>query len=164
MKIIFLFVLQDYKSRDGSGGNRIYVCPFDNRCGCRVRFRVVKLNNEIRLQSDGKHDAESHSVDNSRQGLDLEQRASLERIARANPTTSATMVRRNLAVQEKAVHVSPSKQRQVQRLVKRVRESVFENFTGEVRVENAVGLLIRLSTNIFLSRHRSKNTIGEASI
>ena len=128
----FLFDLQDYKSRDGSGGNRIYVCPFDNRCGCPVRFRVVKLNNEIRLQSYGKHDAESHSVDSSRQGLDLQQRASIERIARANPTSSATQVRRNLATQEKAVYVSPSKHRQVQRVVKRVREIVFEKFTPTI--------------------------------
>ena len=52
----------------------------------------MKLNNEIRLQSYGKHDAESHSVDISRQGLDLEQRATVERIARANPTSSATQV------------------------------------------------------------------------
>ena len=130
--IKFLFDLQDYKSRNGSGGNRIYVC-FNNRCGCRVRFRGLNLDNEIRLQSDGKHDAESHSVDNSRQGLDLEQRATVERIARANPTSSATQVRRNIAVQEKAVYVSPSKHRQVQRVVKRVRETVFEKFTsGEI--------------------------------
>ena len=101
MEIIFLFVLQDYKSRDGLGGNRIYVCPFKNRCGCRVWFRGLKLDNGIRLQSDGKQDAESHSVDNSRQGLDLQQRATVERIARANPTSSATQVLRNIAVQDK---------------------------------------------------------------
>ena len=146
MVINFFFDLQDYKSRDGLGGNRIYVCPFENRCGCRVRFRVVKLCNEIRLQSVGKHDAESHSVDNSRQGLDLEQRATVERIARANPTSSATQVRRNLATQEKAVYVSPSKHRQVQRVVKRVRETVFEKFTSGERVENSEGSPTRLST------------------
>ena len=110
----------------------------------------MKLCNEMRLQSAGKHDSESHSVDNSRQGLDLQQRATVERIARANPTSSATQVRRNIATQEKAVYVSPSKHRQVQRVVKRVRETVFEKFTSGERVDNSEGSLTRLSTKIFL--------------
>ncbi len=104
--------------RDGSGGNRIYVCPFANRCGCRVRYRLLKSDSVMRLQCDGKHDSESHSVDNTRQGLRLEQRASVERVARAHPTSSATQVRRNLSIQELPVYVSPSKHRHVQRVVK----------------------------------------------
>ena len=67
----------------------------------------MKVDNEIRLQSDGKHDAESHSVETSRQGLGLEQRATVERISRANPTSSSMQVRRNIAVQEKAVYANP---------------------------------------------------------
>ena len=135
--------------RDGSGGNRIYVCPFANRCGCRVRYRLLKSDSVMRLQCDGKHDSESHSVDNTRQGLRLEQRASVERVARAHPTSSATQVRRNLSIQELPVYVSPSKHRHVQRVVKQVRDTVFEKFTMGERVENSEGSLTRLSTNIF---------------
>ena len=120
----------------------------------------MKLDNEIRLQSDGKHDAKRHAVDNSRQGLDLEQRASVERIARANPTSSATQVRQNISVQEKAIYVSPSKHRQVQRVVKRVRETVFEKFTSGERVQNAEGSLILLSTNIFLKTFVEEHNRG----
>ncbi len=83
--------------RDGSGGDRICVCPFSNCCGCRVRYRVWKSNSMIRWQCNGKHDSESHSVDNTRQGLRLEQRASVERVARAHPTSSTSQVRHKIS-------------------------------------------------------------------
>jgi hypothetical protein len=135
--------------RDGSGGNRIYVCPFANRCGCRVQYRLLNLKSDsvIRLQCICKHDSESHSVDNTLHGLRLEQRASLERVAQ--PTSSATQVQRNLSIQELPVYVSPSKHCHVQRVVKQVRDTVFEKFTMAERVENSEGSLTCLSTNIF---------------
>ena len=152
--------LQDYKTRDGSGGNRIYVCPFANLCNCGVRFRVVKQDSVWRLQIDGKHDADSHAVDNSR-GMRLEQRAAVQSVARAHPTSSATQVRRNLGIQEKSVYVSPSKHRQVHRMVKHVRETVFNNFTGGESIENAEGSLTRMSTAMFFSTLVQQHNSGE---
>ena len=152
--------LQDYKTRDGSGGNGIYVCPFANLCNCGVRFRVVKQDSVWRLQIDGKHDADSHAVDNSR-GMRLEQRAAVQSVARAHPTSSATQVRRNLGIQEKSVYVSPSKHRQVHRMVKHVRETVFNNFTGGERIENAEGSLTRMSSAIFFSTLVQQHNSGE---
>jgi hypothetical protein len=102
----------------GSGGNRIYVCIFSNGCGCRALYRVWTSDSMIRLQCNGKHDSESHSVDYTRQGLRLEQRASVERVARAHPTSSATQVQRNLSIQDLPVYVSLSKHRHMQRVVK----------------------------------------------
>ena len=116
---------QDYRSRDGTRGNRIYGCPFAGRFGCPVKFRIEKLDGAIRLQSSGKHDANSHAVEHVQRGLHHDQRAAIENIVRANPTSSATQVRRNLDLQEKPVYVSPSKHRAVLRITKQVLESVF---------------------------------------
>ena len=66
---------QDYRSRDGTRGNRIYGCPFAGRFGCPVKFRIEKLDGAIRLQSSGKHDANSHAVEHVQRGLHHDQRA-----------------------------------------------------------------------------------------
>lgn len=124
------------------------MCPFSNLCNCPVRFRIVNHGCVTRLQIDGKHDANSHAADHSR-GLNLKQRAAVQSVARAHPSSSATQIRRNLGIQEKVVHVSPSKHRQVLRVVKQVRETVFSNFTGGQRVDNSEGSLTRLSASIF---------------
>ncbi len=139
---------QDYKSRDGNGEHRIYVCPFSNLCNCPVLFCIVKHGCITRLQIDGNRDANSHDADHSR-WLNLQQRAAVQSVARARPTSSATQVRRNLGIQEQVVHVSPSKHCQVLRVVKQVRETVFSNFTSCQRIDNSEGLLTRLSTSIF---------------
>ncbi len=90
------------------------------------------------------------TLDNSRE-LSLQQRAAVQGVARSHPTSSATQVLRNLGIQETVVHVSPSKHCQVQvhRVVMQVRESVFNRFTSEQRVENSEGLLTRRSASIF---------------
>jgi hypothetical protein len=75
--LISMLPCQDYKSRDGTGGHRIYVCPFSNLCNCPVRFRIVNHGCVTRLQIDGKHDANSHAADHSR-GLNLKQRAAVQ--------------------------------------------------------------------------------------
>ena len=108
---------QDYRSRDGTRGNRIYGCPFAGRFGCPVKFRIEKLDGAISLQSSGKHDANSHAVEHVQRGLHHDQRAAIENIVRANPTSSATQVRRNLGLQEKPLYVSPSKHRSVMRII-----------------------------------------------
>ena len=153
---------QDYKSRDGTGWHRIYVCPFSNLCSCPVRFRIVNHGCVTRLQIDGKHDANSHDADHSR-GLNLKQRAAVQSVARAHPTSSATQIRCNLGIQEKVVHVSPSKHRQVLRVVKQVRETVFSNFTSGQRVDNSKGSLTRLAPPLS-SRHWWRITIVAVNI
>jgi hypothetical protein len=116
-------------------------------CNCPVLFRIVKHGCVTRLQIDGKH-SNSHDVDHSR-GLNLQQRAAVQSVALAHPTSSARQVRCNLGIQEKVVNVSPSKHSQVLRVVKQVRETVFNNFTSGQRVDNSKGSLTRLSTSIF---------------
>ncbi len=125
------------------------MCPFSNLCDCPGLFRIVKHGCFTRLQIDGKHDANSHDADQSR-GLNLQQRAAVQSVARAHPTSSATQVRRNLSIQEKVVHVSPSKHRQVLRVVKQVRETVFGNFTSGQHVDNSEGSLTRLGIMIII--------------
>jgi hypothetical protein len=140
---------RDYKSRDGTHGNKIYVCPFARRFGCNVRFRVENLDGEIRLLSSGKHDANSHAVEHVQRGLSHDQRAAIESVARAHPTASSTQVRRNLALQEKSVYVSPSKHRSVARIAKQVRESVFAIASADP-IDETAGALTRLSGTMFL--------------
>ncbi len=130
------------------GGHRIYVCSFSNLCNCPVLFCIVKHGCVTRLQIEGKHDANSHDVDQSSR-LNLQQRAAVQSVARAHSTSSATQVRCNLGLQEKVVYVSPSKHLQVLRVVKQVRETVFDNFTSGQHVDNPEGSLTLLSTSIF---------------
>ena len=80
---VFLNEWQDYRSRDGTGGNRIYARLFAHRFRCPVKFRVVKQESAIRLQSSGKHDAKCHVVEHVRRGLRHDQRAAVEGVVSA---------------------------------------------------------------------------------
>ena len=115
---------------------------------CPVKFE--KLDGAIRLQSSGKHDANSHAVKHVQRRLHHDQRAAIENIVRTNPTSSATQARRNLDLQETPVYVSPSKHRAVLRITNQVRESVFAKTTPGVRLDETAGKMTRLRASLFL--------------
>ncbi len=90
----------------------------------------------------------------------MQQHAAVQSVARAHPTSSATQVQRNFGIQEKVVHVSPYKHRQVLRVVKQVHETVFSNFTSGQRVNNLGGSLTRLSNSIFFKTLVAEHNSG----
>ncbi len=126
-----LFLSQDYRSRDGKGGTTLYHCPFNARCECAVKFRVVWQGEDWTLQCQGKHTPESHEKDNVSRGFTLQERAAIQQVVRANSLASSTEVRCNLDLQEKAVYVSPTKSRAVARLTTQARaEEQQQRFRG----------------------------------
>ena len=93
---------------------------------------------------------ESHAKDIFSRGFTLQQRAAIQQVVRANPLASSTEVRRNLALQEKAVYVSPTKSRAVARLTSQARADVMERYTGGRQVEDTQGALTRMCKAIYL--------------
>ena len=106
----------------------MYVCPFVNRCGCPVKFRVVTTDREVFLYTNEKHTPDSHSMEHTVRGFILPQKQALQSAVRMHPMASATDVRRSLHLVEKKrrekVYISPSKQRFVRREVYKVRGEV----------------------------------------
>ncbi len=93
----------------------LYACPFANRCGCPVKFRVVTTERDVILYTFDKHTPESHAADHSARGLKMPQQAAVEAAVRMHPMASSTDVRRNLNLADKKrrdeVYISPSKKR-----------------------------------------------------
>jgi hypothetical protein len=57
------FVLQNYLSRRKTSTRNTFICPFKERCWCKVRFRVSATADVIQLEAQGEHTAESHVQD-----------------------------------------------------------------------------------------------------
>ena len=144
-----LFLSQDYRSRDGKGGTTLYHCPFNARCECAVKFRVVWQGEDWTLQCQGKHTPESNANENVSRGFTLQERA-IQQVVRANPLASSTELLRNLDLQEKAVYVSPTKSRAVARLTTQARAEVMERYTGGKEVKDTQGALTRTCKDIYL--------------
>jgi hypothetical protein len=79
----------------------MYVCPYANRCGFPVSFRVVTTEREVFLYTDYKHTPDSHSAEQSIPGLTLPQKEAVQSAVRMHPMAGATDVRRNLHLVEK---------------------------------------------------------------
>ena len=47
-------------SRSAESTSNTFVCPFADRCGCPVKFRIFATAFSIKLEAQGKHSAESH--------------------------------------------------------------------------------------------------------
>jgi hypothetical protein len=144
------FLSQDYRSRDGQGGTTLYPCPFNARCECAVKFRVVWQEEDWTLQCQGKHTPESHAKDNVSRGFALQERAAIQQVVRANPLASSTEVRRNLDLQEKAVYISQAKSSAVARLTTQKRAEVMERYTGGKEVNDTLGVLTCVCKDIYL--------------
>jgi hypothetical protein len=134
----------------------MYACPFANRCGCPVKFRVVSNEKEVSLYTFDKHTPESHSADYSARGLKMPQQAAVEAAVRMHPMASSTDVRRNLNLADKKrrddIYISPQKKRVVQRVVAKERERVLAEFTGGESVDRSEGSLTRMCEKIYIQK------------
>ena len=128
-----------------------FVCPFADRCECRVKFRITATLKGIKLESQGEHSAQSHASDKMTKFLTLPQTAAVQQIVSTNPMVNATTVRRGTQLlSDEAGRISPSKSRLVARAVTAHRSRVLEPFTQGEKLDGDEGSLTRLSEKIFL--------------
>ena len=138
-----------------------FVCPFADRCSCRVKFRIHATAYKIKLESQGEHTAESHVQDKVTKFLSLQQSAALEQMVSTNPMVSATSVRRGLdLLPDPAARISPSKQRLVARAVVAARLRTLEPFSQGEKLEGEEGSLTRLSAKIYLQKLVEEHNAG----
>ncbi len=97
--LIHVIYLQEYTTRSQFNRSRSYSCPYSGRCECPVKFRVVELEDEVMLQTVGKHTPECHAIDNVKRGFTPAQSGAIEGVVHANPMASGTEVRRTLNLQ-----------------------------------------------------------------
>ena len=81
-------------SRSSDSTLNTFKCPFVDRCGCNVKFRIFATAFNIKLESQGEHSAESHVQDKVTKFLSIPQTAALEQMVATNPMVSATSVLR----------------------------------------------------------------------
>ena len=113
-----IFTLQNYVARNHSSSLNTFVCPFADRCSCRVKFRIFATDAGIKLESQGEHTAESHIQDKASKFLTIQQSSVLEQIVSTNPMVSSTTARRGLELlPDPTSKISPSKKRLVARAV-----------------------------------------------
>ena len=128
-----------------------FACPFADRCGCRVKFRIFATAITIKLESQGEHTAESHVQDKVSKFLSIQQTSALEQMVSTNPMVSATSARRGLELlPDPASKISPSKQRLVARAVSAARLRTLQPFSHGEKLDGEEGSLTRLSEKIFL--------------
>ena len=138
-----------------------FVCPFVDRCNCRVKFRIYASDTIIRLLTQGEHTPESHLEDKVTKFLSVPQAAAVERIISTMPLLNATNVRRGLdLLDEPAAKISPSKQRLVQRAVAKARAKTLQPFTQGEKLDGDEGSLNRLSEKIFLATLVEQHNAG----
>jgi hypothetical protein len=145
------FVLQNYVSVKHSTCNA-FICPFMERCGCRVKFRVTATVDDIQLEAQGEHTAESHVQDKVSKFLTVQQSSVLEQMVSTNPMASATTVRCGLELlPDSASKISPSKARLVRRAVSAARALTLQQFSQGEELKGDEGSLTHLSSKILLS-------------
>ena len=138
-------------SRKSDSTLNTFGCPFAERCGCRVKFRIFATADTIKLEAQGEHTAESHVVDKVSKFLSIRQSAALEQMVSTNPMVSSTTVRRGLELlPDAAVHISPSKNRLMARAVVAARARALLPFSQGEKLDGDEGSLTRLSDKIFL--------------
>jgi hypothetical protein len=149
---ICVLSLQNYVSRKAESSTlNTFICPFMERCGCDVKFRIYATASIIRLEGQGEHTAESHLQDKVSKFLTVQQSSALEQMGSTNPMVSATTVRRGLELlPDAASKISPSKQRLVSRAVSAARARALEPFSQGEKLEGEEGSLTRLSDKIYL--------------
>ena len=129
-----------------------FTCPFKNRCGCNVKFRVTATAAVIQLEAQGEHTAESHVLDKVSKFLTVQQSSALEQMVSTNPMASSTTVRHGLELlPDSASKISPSKARLVARAVSAARARALLPFSQGEDLSGDEGSLTRLSSKILLS-------------
>jgi len=149
--ILIFLALQNYVSVKDSTRNT-FTCPFKNRCGCKVKFRVTATAAVIQLEAQGEHTAESHVQDKVSKFLTVQQSSALEQMVSTNPMASSTTVRRGLELlPDAASKISPSKARMAARAVAKARARALLPFSQGEDLSGDEGSLTRLSSKILLS-------------
>ncbi len=138
-------------SRSADSTSNTFVCPFADRCGCRVKFRILATTFTIKLEAQGEHTAESHVHDKVTIFLSIPQTAALQQMVATNPMVSSTTVRRGLELlPDSASKISPSKARLAARAVVAARARVSLPFFQGEKLDGEEGSLTRLSEKIHL--------------
>ena len=124
-------MVQNYVPRgQGAPTLNTFVCPFVDRCDCRVKFRIFASDDKIQLETQGEHTPESHINDKVSKFLMHRQSAAIDLVVSTMPMTNATMVRREIKLlPDESVKISPSKLRMVQRAVVKSRARVLLPFS-----------------------------------
>jgi hypothetical protein len=154
VQITVYFVLQNYVSRKESSRStrNSFICPFKDRCGGNVIFRITATADVIQLEAQGEHTAESHIHDKVSKFSTIQQSSALESMVATNSMASATTMRRCLELlPDSASKISPSKARLAARAVSAVRARALQPFLHGEDLKGDEGSLTRLSSKIFLS-------------
>ena len=121
-----------------------FVCPFKDRCSCRVKFRIFATALTVKLEAQGEHTAASHVQDKVSKFLSIPQTSALEQMVSTNPMASATPVRRGLELlPDSTSKISPSKARLVARAVVAARARALEPFSQGEKLDGDEGSLTR---------------------
>ena len=70
-----------------------FTCPFRERCGCNVKFRVTATAFVIQLEAQGEHTAESHVQDKASKFLTVQQSPALEQMVSTNPMAELDQIK-----------------------------------------------------------------------
>jgi hypothetical protein len=129
-------------SRSAESTSNTFVCPFADRCGCPVEFRIFATAFSIKLEAQGEHGAESHVQDKVTKFLSIPQTAALQQMVATNPMVSSTTVRRGLELlPDSASKISPSKARLVARAVVAARARALLPFSQGEKLDGEEGSL-----------------------
>jgi hypothetical protein len=142
-------------SRSAESISNTFVCPFADRCGCPVKFRIFATVFSIKLEAQGEHSEESNVQGKVTIFLSIPRTAALQQMVATNPMVSSTTVRRGLELlPDSASKISPSKARLVAGAVVAARaRALLPFFQGEIPDGEAEGSLTRLSEKIFVEQH-----------
>ncbi len=129
--------MQNYVFRKTITKLNTFVCPFAERCECRVKFRISVTEEAIKLEAQGEHSVQSHASDKMTKFLTLPQTAAVQQIVGTNPMVNATTVRRGTQLlSDVSGRISPSKSRLVARAVTAHRSRVLEPCTQGEKVDD----------------------------
>ena len=108
-------MFQNYVPRgEGAPTLNTFVCPFVDRCDCRVKFRIYASDDRIQLETQGEHTPESHINDKVTKFLTHRQSSAIDSVVSTMPMTNASMVRRWIELlPDESVKIFPSKVRLV---------------------------------------------------
>ena len=85
-------------SRGSDSTLNTFGCPFAERCGCRVKFRIFATAYTSKLDAQGELTAESHVQDKVSKFLSIPQSAALQQMVETNPMVSSTTVLRTVSL------------------------------------------------------------------
>ena len=127
-----------------------FVCPFADRCGCPVKFRIFSTAFSIKLEAQGEHSAESHVQDKVTIFFSIQRTSALQQMVATYPMVSSTTVQRGFELlPNSAAKILPCKARLVALAVVAARARVLLPFSQGEKLDGEEGSLTRLSEKFF---------------